>query len=153
MVDVCGLENELIGLDYFRAKPCPYKLLRGHAVVSYKAHYGKGEGPQNTYPRQSFDSEMRAKQKVQKHRHAACENRKYELSQRQSEKHGFRIITYFVIDFYFQVLTSLQTHHFAHDTVTHLDCSDQNQKVKNEFAEIGPDLGHSRSLSVDRWRA
>lgn len=87
MVDVCGLEYKLIGLDNFIAKPSPYKLLRGHAVVSYKAHYGKGEGPQYTYPRQSFDAEMRAKQKVQKHCHAARQQRKNELSQRQSEKH------------------------------------------------------------------
>lgn len=153
MVDVCGLENKLIGLDNFRAKPCPQKLLRSHAVVSYKAHYRKGEGPQNTYPRQSFDAEMRAKQKVQKYRHAARQQRKNELSQRQSEKHGFRIITDFVIDFYFQMLTSLQTHHFTYDTVTHLDCSYQNKKVENEFTEIGPDLGYGRSLSVYRGRA
>ena len=62
---------------------------------------GKRRSGQHDHPAHGFHPEMRAQQKIQAQSNSDCQQRKNELSQRQSEKHGFRVITDFAVDFFF----------------------------------------------------
>ena len=59
----------------------------GHTVVLHKAKCRKRGSTQNAHPRYGFRANIRSEQEIQSYRNATSENRKNELSERQSKKH------------------------------------------------------------------
>lgn len=57
-----------------------------HTVVLHKAKCRKRGSTQNAHPRYGFRANIRFEQEIQSYRNATSENRKNELSERQSKK-------------------------------------------------------------------
>ena len=96
------MKNQLFRHKELRFYPRPDKLLGVHTVVFDKAHQRKRRSTEDTYPTEGFRSEVRAQQKIQTYRHTAGKHRKNELSERQSEKHTFRVVADFLVYLNFQ---------------------------------------------------
>ena len=87
VINIGGVKYQLLRHQKLRLYPRIDCFLCGHTVVLHKTKCRKRGSTQNAHPRYGFRANIRFEQKIQSYCNATSENRKNELSERQSKKH------------------------------------------------------------------